>query len=135
MQVNENLPAYPMGVAANLLNVHPRTLRIYEAEGLIKPHRQGGKRFFSQRDLAWIQCLRKLIHEENISIEGVKRLLEVVPCWKIKGCTEETRQNCLAIKGIQKKCWEFATKSCEKSCKHCEIYLRDKDKRNRHRGN
>jgi len=133
MQINENIPAYPMGVAARLLNVHPRTLRIYEAEGLISPYRQGGKRFFSQSDLAWIQCLRKLIHEENISIEGVKRLLELTPCWKIKGCSEETRQKCLAVKGKEKKCWEFARKTCEKSCRNCEIFL--KEGRNRHRGN
>ena len=132
MQVDENQPIYPMGVAAKLLDVHPRTLRIYEAEGLITPHRQGGKRFFSQSDLAWVKCLRSLIHEENISIEGVKRLLEVVPCWKIKGCSEETRKNCIALKAMNKKCWEFAMNACEKSCKNCEIYK--KGRRNRNRG-
>ncbi len=125
MQVDENLPVYPMGVAARLLDVHPRTLRIYETEGLICPRRQGGKRFFSQSDLAWINCLRSLIHEDNISIEGVKRLLEVMPCWKIKNCSTEVRKKCLAAKKMNKKCWEFTRTTCEKSCRNCEIYLED----------
>ena len=131
MQPDDNMPVYPMGVAARILGVHPRTLRIYEAEGLICPRRHGGKRFFSQSDLAWITCLRSLIHEENISIEGVKRLLELVPCWKIKDCPEEVRENCIALKNMNKKCWEFTRKTCERSCRNCETYLKeqkDKDK-------
>ena len=127
MQVDENLPVYPMGVTARLLNVHPRTLRIYEAEGLINPDRHGGKRFFSKSDLIWIKCLRSLIHDENISIEGVKRLLQIVPCWKLKKCSKETKKNCSALKKMQKKCWEFTRKSCEKSCGNCKIYLEDQE--------
>ncbi|HSA06922.1 MAG TPA: MerR family transcriptional regulator [Candidatus Gastranaerophilales bacterium] len=125
MQVDENLPVYPMGVAARLLDVHPRTLRIYEAEGLICPRRHGGKRFFSQSDLVWIKCLRSLIHEDNISIEGVKRLLEVMPCWKIKDCSAETRKKCLSARKMHKRCWEFTRNTCEKSCRNCETYLED----------
>lgn len=127
MQIDENLPVYPMGVAARLLDVHPRTLRIYEAEGLICPKRHGGKRFFSQSDLVWIKCLRSLIHDENISIEGVKRLLDFAPCWKIKDCSIETRQKCLALKKMNKKCWEFTRNTCENSCANCEKYLNETD--------
>ncbi len=125
MQVDDTLPVYPMGVAAMLLNVHPRTLRIYEAEGLIHPYRHGGKRMFSKSDLAWIKCLRELIHDDNISIEGVKRLLEVMPCWQIKNCSTEKKKQCLAIKTMKKKCWEFTRNTCEKSCQNCEIYLKE----------
>jgi MerR family transcriptional regulator/heat shock protein HspR len=127
MQIDENMPAYPMGVAARLLGVHPRTLRIYEEEGFIKPCRHGGKRFFSQSDLEWIKCLRSLIHEDNISIEGVKRLLEVMPCWQLKNCPEEKRQRCSARRRMNKKCWEFTRKTCEKSCRNCEKYLKDNE--------
>ncbi|OGH98036.1 MAG: hypothetical protein A2104_01055 [Candidatus Melainabacteria bacterium GWF2_32_7] len=123
MQVNENSPVYPMGVAARILDVHPRTLRIYEAEGLVSPSRQGGKRFFSQNDLNWIECLRKLIHDENLSIPGLKRLLELVPCWKLKDCPSEIRINCAALKEREKRCWELAQKACEKSCQNCEVFL------------
>ncbi|HBG49410.1 MAG TPA: MerR family transcriptional regulator [Cyanobacteria bacterium UBA9971] len=125
MQVDENLPVYPIGVAAHLLGVHPRTLRIYEAEGFINPCRQGGKRFFSQSDLAWIQCLRSMIHDENISIEGVKRLLEYAPCWKLKNCQGEKRENCPALKKMEKRCWEFSKNTCEKSCRNCESFPKE----------
>jgi len=129
MQVNENEPVYPMGVAARLLGVHPRTLRLYEDEGLIKPFRHSGKRMFSQNDLVWIQCLRKLIHDENISIPGIKRLLEFMPCWKLKDCPPEVRANCAALKEREKKCWEFPQKSCAKSCQNCEVYLKENSKK------
>ena len=125
LEIDENLPVYPMGVAAKLLDVHPRTLRIYEAEGLIAPQRKGGKRFFSKSDLVWIKCLRSLIHDENISIEGVKRLLEYAPCWKIKNCSGEKRKNCLVCGKSQKRCWEFTRNTCEKSCKNCDTYIED----------
>jgi MerR family transcriptional regulator/heat shock protein HspR len=125
MQINENMPLYPMGVAARLLDVHPRTLRIYEDEGLIKPFRHGGKRMFSQNDIKWIQCLRKLIHDENLSIQGIKMLLEYAPCWKIKNCPSQERINCSVLKYKGKKCWELTRRSCEKSCKNCEIYLKE----------
>lgn len=123
MQVDDNQPVYPMGVAARLVGVHPRTLRIYEAEGLIKPYRYYGKRYFSQSDLVWIQCIRSLIHDENIGIEGIKRLLKYVPCWKIKNCSEEVRNKCPALKKMNKKCWEFTENTCENSCKHCQNYI------------
>ncbi len=128
MQVDENLPVYPMGIAASILEVHPRTLRIYEEEGLISPCRQGGKRFFSQSDIAWIKCLRSMIHEENISIEGIKRLLEYVPCWELKNCHGEKRNNCVASKKGEKRCWEFSKKTCENSCKNCQTYSNDQEK-------
>ena len=51
--------------------VHPRTIRIYEEEGLVKPSRQGSKRYFSNDDIEWIQCLRDLIHDDGISIPGL----------------------------------------------------------------
>ena len=126
MEVDKNLPVYHMGVAAKILEVHPRTLRIYEEEGLIKPSRYGGKRMFSQNDVAWIQCIRKLIHEENLSIQGIKKLLDLMPCWKLKNCPPEVKDNCAALKERGKKCWELAQKACEKSCQNCEVYLKDK---------
>jgi len=125
MQLDENLPVYPMGIAAQLLNLHPRTLRIYESEGLIKPHRQGGKRMFSKSDLVKIDCLRKLIHEENISIPGIKKLLEFTPCWKLKDCPNERRKKCTELTGRKKKCWEFSRKTCAKSCMNCDVFLNE----------
>ena len=70
-----DLPIYPIGVAAKLLDVHPRTLRIYEEEGLIEPDHKGARRLFSSNDIKWVFCLRSMIHDQGISIPGLKRLL------------------------------------------------------------
>ena len=89
-------PIYPIGVAAKLLNVHPRTLRIYEDEGLISPAHKGTRRMFSDNDISWISCLRKMIHEHGISISGIKKLLDLAPCWEIAECPAEVCEECTA---------------------------------------
>jgi MerR family transcriptional regulator/heat shock protein HspR len=94
--IRSNVPIYPIGVAAKLLNVHPRTLRIYEKEGLVKPTLVGNRRMFSADDIQWITCLRTFIHEEGISIPGLKKLLHFIPCWDVAGCPVEIHERCLA---------------------------------------
>ena len=91
-----DVPVYPIGVAARLLGVHPRTLRIYEDEGLISPYVSGSRRMFSDNDIKWIGCLRSMIHRDGISIPGIKKLLEVVPCWEISDCSEDECSSCPA---------------------------------------
>ncbi len=91
-----NVPVYPIGVAAKLLDVHPRTLRLYEAEGLIKPSYHGSRRLFSQSDIQWIMCLRSMIHDEGISIPGIKRLLDLQACYEILDCPREVHETCEA---------------------------------------
>ena len=95
--IRNDLPVYPIGVAARLLNVHPRTLRIYEDEGLIRPERQGERRLYSQNDITWIGCLRSMIHDEGISIPGIKKLLQFASCYEIRDCPKEKHCNCDAV--------------------------------------
>ena len=95
--IRNDLPVYPIGVAARLLNVHPRTLRIYEDEGLIRPERQGERRLYSQNDITWIGCLRSMIHDEGISIPGIKKLLQFASCYEISDCSKEKHCTCDAV--------------------------------------
>ena len=95
--VSRDLPLYSIGVAARLLKVHPRTLRIYEDEGLVRPHRQGARRMFSQNDLQWIACLRSAIHDQGISIPGIKKLLRYATCYEIVECPDEVACSCEAV--------------------------------------
>jgi MerR family transcriptional regulator, heat shock protein HspR len=92
--IRSNVPIYPIGVAAKLLNVHPRTLRIYEKEGLVQPTLVGNRRMFSADDIQWITCLRTFIHEEGISIPGLKKLLDYIPCWEVSDCPQDIHQHC-----------------------------------------
>ncbi|HIJ79278.1 MAG TPA: MerR family transcriptional regulator [Deltaproteobacteria bacterium] len=120
-------PIYPISVAAKLLSVHPRTLRIYEEESLIKPARQGNKRYFSNNDIEWIRCLRASIHDKGISIPGIKMLLELTPCWEITKCPEEKRQSCSAFIDRSIPCWQRASTACAKEmkeCEKCEVFIK-----------
>lgn len=95
--LSKDLPLYSIGVAARLLNVHPRTLRIYEDEGLVRPHRQGPRRMFSQNDLQWIACLRSAIHDQGISIPGIRKLLRYATCYEIVECPDQVSCSCDAV--------------------------------------
>lgn len=123
----DNRALYPIGIVAELLEIHPRTLRIYEQEGLIRPARRGGKRFYSNHDLQWLKCLRKLLSEDGLNIAGIKKLLTVAPCWSIRGCDEEKRKSCPAILNFPVPCWDLVPRSCKESgtaCADCEVYVK-----------
>ncbi|MFP3869833.1 MAG: MerR family transcriptional regulator [Syntrophobacteria bacterium] len=120
---------YPIGIVAELLNIHPRTLRIYEREGLIKPARRSGKRYYSNNDLQWLRCLRKLIHEDGLNIAGIKKLLTLASCWEIRQCSESERKNCPAVLDFPVPCWELKPQSCLNQgldCRTCEVFLTKK---------
>ena len=80
---------FPIGVVADLLGVTEQTLRLYESQGLVKPARRNRERYYCAGDVQWLECLRRLIHTEKVSIEGVKRLLHFAPCWEIIGLPQE----------------------------------------------
>lgn len=95
--LRKDLPIYPIGVAAKLLEVHPRTLRIYEEEGLIKPERVGNRRLYSTNDITWVGCLRKMIHDDGISIPGIRKLLRYATCYEITDCPKDVHCSCDAV--------------------------------------
>ena len=88
---------FTIGVAAKMLEVHPRTLRVYEEEGLVRPMRKGSWRYYTMDDIHWIECLRAMIHHNGISIAAIKKLLNYTPCWNIADCPFAKRQNCTAF--------------------------------------
>lgn len=68
-----------ISVAAKLINVHPRTLMLYEKVGLITPYRTGSKRrLFSLNDLEVIQFIRYLTREKGVNLQGAKIIIEAV---------------------------------------------------------
>ncbi len=69
---------YIISVAARLTGVHPRTLRIYEDEGLIEPCRsEGGIRLFCDRDIQKVSYIRHLTQNEGVNLAGVKIIIEL----------------------------------------------------------
>ncbi len=130
MQVENQKAVYPIGIVAELLSIHPRTLRIYEQEGLIEPSRRGGKRFYSNNDLQWLKCLRRLLSEEGLNLAGIKKLLTIAPCWEIRSCEEATRKSCPAILDFPVPCWSLMPRTCKEDgrvCSECEVYIQKKN--------
>jgi len=95
--ISDNQAIFTIGTAARMLEIHPRTLRIYEDEELVKPIRRGQWRYYTMDDIRWIQCLRDMIHEQGISIAAIKKLLKYTPCWNIADCPFEMRKQCTAF--------------------------------------
>ena len=71
-------PVYIISVAADILKVHPQTLRFYERENLVVPGRtDAGQRLYSQKDLDDVKEIRALTREKGVNIAGVKLVLEL----------------------------------------------------------
>jgi len=72
---NPKRGVYTISIAAELIGCHPRTLRIYEEEGLVEPKRtQGNYRLYSQEDLDRVRKIVNLMHELSLNLAGVKAL-------------------------------------------------------------
>lgn len=95
--MKEDKALLTIGMAAEMLEIHPRTLRNYEDAGLINPKRKGSWRYYTLRDIQWIECLREMIHVHGVSINAVKKLIQFTPCWNIIDCPFEKRQRCSAF--------------------------------------
>jgi MerR family transcriptional regulator/heat shock protein HspR len=118
-------PVYTIGTAAEMLGVHPRTLRLYEDAGLIRPTRKNNRRFYSPKDLEWICCVRYMIHEKGLNQEGLRRLLARIPCWEMRHCSPEATATCSAVQDRALPCWDLARRSGAngRRCHECEVYL------------
>ena len=71
-------PGYVISVAASIVSVHPRTLRIYEDEGLIAPARTPTNiRLFSENDIRRVLWIRHLTQNLGVNLAGVRILFEL----------------------------------------------------------
>lgn len=73
--VADDLPVYPMSVAARLTGLHPQTLRAYDRASLVRPRRsEGGNRLYSRRDVDRLRHVDELTGL-GVNYEGVRRIL------------------------------------------------------------
>ena len=71
-------PVYVISVAASLTGCHPRTLRIYEEEGLLEPVRtETNIRLYSDDDVYRVRVIRYLTQKRGVNLAGVKLLLQL----------------------------------------------------------
>jgi len=79
-----NRPRYFISIAAELASVHPRTLRIYEEEGLVCPQRRNNLRLYSEADIKRVRIIRFLTRRQGVNLAGVKVILQLEAMGKIR---------------------------------------------------
>ena len=77
-------PRYIISIAAELASVHPRTLRIYEEEGLLCPQRRNNLRLYSEADIQRVRFIRFLTRRQGVNLAGVKVILQLEALGKIR---------------------------------------------------
>jgi MerR family transcriptional regulator, heat shock protein HspR len=75
---DEERPRYMISVAAELVGMHPQTLRIYEQKGLVRPKRTAGNtRLYSDADVDRLRLIQRLTTELGLNLAGVERVLHM----------------------------------------------------------
>src|SRR6059058_1266191 len=74
----DDRPRYMISVAADIVGMHPQTLRIYEQKGLVRPKRTpGGTRLYSELDLERLRIIQRLTTELGLNLAGVELVLRL----------------------------------------------------------
>jgi MerR family transcriptional regulator/heat shock protein HspR len=74
----DDRPIYMISVAAELVGMHPQTLRMYEAKGLVRPQRTpGGTRLYSEADVERLRIVQRLTTELGLNLAGVELVLRL----------------------------------------------------------
>ena len=71
-------PRYMISIAAELVGMHPQTLRMYEQKGLVQPQRTAGNtRLYSEADLDRLRLIQKLTTQLGLNLAGVEAVLDL----------------------------------------------------------
>lgn len=107
-EIDPNKPLFPISVAAEILEVNPRTLRIYEEKGLINPSRtEGNRRLYSLKDISLLEYVHYLVQIKRVNAAGVKEVLSV-----LKSVPEDIREELTTR--VEKTIEKLPKKSLEK---------------------
>jgi MerR family transcriptional regulator/heat shock protein HspR len=84
--MDKDKPVYVISVAAELVEMHPQTLRLYERKGLVRPRRSSGKtRLYSERDVEKLREIRRLTQELGVNLAGVEEIIRLrEELWKLE---------------------------------------------------
>jgi MerR family transcriptional regulator/heat shock protein HspR len=78
VEVETDRGVFMISVAAELASMHPQTLRMYEARGLLEPKRSPkGTRLYSQRDVEKLRRIHRMTAELGLNLAGVQRVLDL----------------------------------------------------------
>jgi len=119
-------PVISIGTAAKLVNLSVSALRKYEKEGLLIYHRSdSGRRILCQADIKRIKMIKHMIGDLGLNIEGIRRLLALLPCWDLRLCSKKEKNSCQAVTDAVRPCWMIKESQCAANghdCRQCEVY-------------
>lgn len=99
--IDHDEPCYVISVAAQILEVHPQTLRYYERAGLVQPSRSRGNiRLYSQSDIERLRLIQRLMDDLGVNLAGVEVILNMTEriqelekeIARLRALLDETRQ-------------------------------------------
>ncbi len=86
MKSSDEKPLFTLSVTAEIMGVHPRTLMIYESEGLLVPARtKTNRRRFSQKDIKKLQFIRYLTNKKGVNLAGVEAIIKLLDAGEKRG--------------------------------------------------
>ena len=124
--VDSTTPVYTLSTASELSGIPAHSIRQYIDKGLIIPFRKDSNRhLFSQVDILRLIYIQKLLNDDGLNIAGIRSILALIPCWVIRNCSLDERNNCQAFRSNSFPCWEASEKGtlCKNTnCRECEVY-------------
>ena len=96
-------PVYMIGIASELIGVHPQTLRMYEQKGLLRPRKSiKNTRLYSQEDVDLGRYIQRLTQEMGMNLAGVSKVLDLE-----RQVTGLERENRALREGLERKEVEY----------------------------
>ncbi len=102
VSIDDEQGVFMISVAAELADMHPQTLRIYEAKGLIEPKRSPkNTRLYSQRDVERLRRIQRMTSEEGLNLAGVETVLDLER--QLEGLKAELRRTRARAKELERR--------------------------------
>jgi len=94
VSIDSDHGVFMISVAAELASMHPQTLRVYEARGLVEPQRSPkNTRLYSQRDVERLRRIQRMTSEQGLNLAGVETVLSLErEVEKLRAELERTRK-------------------------------------------
>ena len=123
---DKHTPSFMIGDVAEKLGISTESIRLYDRKGLIIITKtKGNQRLLSPSDVERLECIRTAINEHKISIEGIRRIQSLVPCWEHIQCPLAQREKCPAYHRPDAGCWTYQHKQndcADRDCRNCHVY-------------
>jgi DNA-binding transcriptional MerR regulator len=125
--ISSTEPVFTIGIVAKLLDISPESIRLYDRENLIIPHRtKTDRRLFSKLDIEWMKYFRQFISKNTVTIKDIHYSISNFPCHELKHCSKSAKTQCSAYNNPDLICWSAT--SCPNRrpernyCHECDVY-------------